>query len=327
MTPTGHAGRMTPMHMHAHSHAHGHGHGHAHELPGTAALAGSMGVTLLLVAIEFAGGVFSRSIALISDAIHNLSDVPSLAISWLGLRWASRPADARRTYGYKRAGILAAFTNAILLLIVAGFLFYEAWERILHPVSVNENVMIWISVVALAVNAGITLSVMRGRHDLNLRTVFIHNLGDALSNVAILIGAVVIRSTGAHWIDPLLGVLIALMVLWSTIGVLRESSDILLEGLPRDLELEKVARIVLGVHGVQEVHDIHVWTLGTDAHALSCHVRIPDMHMEESERVLAEIKQRLAQQLHIGHTTIQFERAGWPSDAGLYMPEPAKREE
>ncbi len=291
-------------------------------MPGTAALAGSMGVTLLLVAIELAGGVFSGSIALISDAIHNLSDVPSLAISWLGLRWASRPADTKRTYGYQRAGILAAFTNSILLVIVAGFLFYEAWERMAHPASVNETVMIWISLAALAINAGITLSVMRGRHDLNLRTVFIHNLGDALSNVAILVGAVAMRATGAHWIDPLLGAGIGAMVLWSSIGVLREASHILLEGSPRDVELPKVARVVLAVPGVQEVHDIHVWTLGTDMNALSCHVRIPDMHMEESERILAEIRRRLADDFHISHTTVQLERAGLPSDAGLYMPEP-----
>jgi cobalt-zinc-cadmium efflux system protein len=291
-------------------------------MPGTGALAGSMAVTLLLVAIELAGGIFSGSIALISDAIHNLSDVPSLAISWLGLRWASRPADTKRTYGYQRAGILAAFTNSILLVIVAGFLFYEAWERVAHPASVNEAVMIWISLAALAINAGITLSVMRGRHDLNLRTVFIHNLGDALSNVAILVGAVAMRATGARWIDPLLGAGIGAMVLWSSIGVLREASHILLEGSPRDIELPKVARAILAVPGVQEVHDIHVWTLGTDMNALSCHVRIPDMHMEESERVLAEIRRRLADDFHISHTTVQLERAGLPSDAGLYMPEP-----
>jgi cobalt-zinc-cadmium efflux system protein len=315
------------MHMYAHGHAHAHAHGGSGEMPGTGALVGSMGVTLVLVAIELTGGIFSGSIALISDAIHNLSDVPSLAISWLGLRWASRPADTRRTYGYKRAGILAAFTNSILLIIVAGFLFYEAWQRVRHPSGVNESVMIWISVVALAINAGITLSVARGRHDLNLRTVFIHNLGDALSNVAILVGAIVMRATNARWIDPLLGAAIGVMVLWSSVGVLREASDILLEALPRDMELGNVARAILCVPGVQEVHDIHVWTLGTDEHALSCHVRIPDMHMEESERVLGEIRQRLSGQFHISHTTIQFERVGLPSDSGLYMPEPVRRQQ
>jgi cobalt-zinc-cadmium efflux system protein len=314
------------MHLHAHG-AHGHshaqgGHDHAHELPGTGVLAGSVAVTLLLVAIELVGGILSSSIALISDAVHNLSDVPTLVISWLGLRMAERPADARRTYGYHRAGILAAFANSILLILVAAFLFYEAWERFVHPAAVNESAMIWISVVALAINAGITLSVMRGRRDLNVRTVFIHNLGDALSNVAILAGGLVIRASGAHWIDPLLAVAIGAMVLWSSVGILRESTHILLEGLPRELELENVARAILKIPGVQEVHDVHIWTLGSDLNAMSCHVRIPDMHMEESERILAGTRRVLAEEFQIRHSTVQFERAGLPAETVFHMPEP-----
>jgi cobalt-zinc-cadmium efflux system protein len=159
-----------------------------------------------------------------------------------------------------------------------------------------------------------------------MRAVFIHNLGDAMSNVGILVGALVIRSTGAQWVDPLLGAAIGALVLWSSIGILREAAHILLEGSPRGLSVDTVAKEILGVPGVQEVHDIHVWTLGTNLHALSCHVRIPDMHMEESERLLAELRLRLAEELHINHTTIQFERAGLPVNAGFYMPEPFKPE-
>jgi cobalt-zinc-cadmium efflux system protein len=176
------------------------------------------------------------------------------------------------------------------------------------------------------VNGGITLAVARGRRDLNIRAVFIHNLGDAMSNVGILAGAMVIRATGALWVDPLLGAAIGAMVLWSSIGILREAANILLEGSPRGLSLDTVARAILAVPGVQEVHDVHVWTLGTNLHALSCHVRIPDMHMEESERLLMEIRRRLAEELHITHTTIQFERAGLPVNAGFYMPEPYRPE-
>jgi cobalt-zinc-cadmium efflux system protein len=320
------------MHFHSHSTAHGHVHAGDHGLhgdphaaePGSAALAGSVGATLLLVAVELAGGLASHSMALVSDAVHNLSDVPSLLIAWLGIRWAQRPADSEKTYGYHRAGILAAFVNAILLMIVAGFLFVEAWERFRQPQPVHENVMIWISLVALAVNGGITLAVARGRRDLNMRAVFIHNLGDAMSNVAILGGAFVIRATGAQWVDPLLGAAIGALVLWSSIGILREAAHILLEGSPRGLGLDTVAKAILAVPGVQEVHDIHVWTLGTNLHALSCHVRIPDMHMEESERLLAEVRRRLAEELHITHTTVQFERAGLPQSGGLLMPDPYK---
>ena len=289
---------------------------------GGGVLAGSVAATALLVIAELLGGYFGHSISLVSDALHNLSDIPTLLISWLALRWSVRPADDERTYGYQRASILAAFTNAILLIVVALVLFWEAFERFRRPVAVHESWMIGVSLAALAVNGGITLALLRGRRDLNLRSVMLHNLGDAVSNIGILGGALAIRMTGALWIDPAIGLAIAALVLWSTNGLLRESGNILLEGLPRGIRLEAVANSILRVKGVQEVHDIHVWTLGADLHALSCHVRIPDMHMDESEKILESIRQNLQADFHIAHSTIQFERAGLPNDAGLYMPEP-----
>ncbi len=298
------------------------GHAHARSRSGTGVLQWAMVATLALVAVELAGGMLGRSIALISDAVHNLSDVPTLVISWFALRWAERPADSEKTYGYRRAGILAAFTNAILLALVALFLFYEAYERLRRPLAVRADFMLWISLAALAVNGGITLALVRGRRDLNIRSILIHNLGDALSNLGILAGALAIRATGAQWVDPAIGAGIGGLVLWSSYGILKESSHILLEGLPREMLLEEVARAILGVPGVQEVHDIHIWTLGTDLHALSCHVRIPDMHMEDSEKILARIQERLANEFHITHTTIQFERAGLPRETRYYMPAP-----
>jgi len=266
------------------------------------------------------GGYLGHSIALVSDAIHNLSDIPTIVISWIAFHWVERPADAERTFGYRRAGVLAAFTNSILLVLVALALVWEAFLRFRHPVAVREQWMIGLSVVALAINGGITLSLVRSRRDLNLRTLLVHNLGDALSNIGILAGALLIRSTGALWLDPLLGLVIGGLVLWSSTGILRESGHILLEGLPREMRLPEIARAILRVPGVQEVHDIHVWTLGAGHHALSCHVRIPDMHMEESERILAGVRECIAQEFGIHHTTVQFERAGLP-ETGFYMPE------
>ena len=307
----------------------GHDHGHAHGFGPGEAVTGILGAavvaTLLLVAVEFIAAYVGHSIALASDAIHNLTDVPTLVISWLAMRWARRPPTHEKTFGYHRSGILAAFVNATVLALAAIFLIGESLARLRHPVAVGTGLMMWVSLLALAINGGITLGVHRGRRDLNVRTVWLHNLGDALSNIAIIAGAIVIRSTGAQWVDPALGMAIGAMVLWSGTGILRESGHILLEGLPRNLRLEDVAAAILRVEGVQEVHDIHIWTLGTDLHALSCHVRIPDMHMDASERVLANIRDALARDFQITHTTIQFERAGLPAHAGLYMPAPAHR--
>jgi cobalt-zinc-cadmium efflux system protein len=287
-------------------------------------LGGAVAATAILVGAELLGGYLGHSIALVSDALHNLSDIPTMLISWVALRWAARPADHARTYGYQRAGVLAAFTNAILLILVALGLFWEAFQRLRHPVAVHEGWMIGVSLLALAINGGITLALVSSRRDLNLRSLLLHNFGDAISNIGILAGAVTIRMTGAQWLDPAIGVAIAALVLWSTNGLLRETGNILLEGLPRDIELEAVARSILSIKGVQEVHDIHIWTIGTDLHALSCHVRIPDMHMDESEKILKNILERLTCDFHITHTTVQFERAGLPHHAGYYMPQPMR---
>jgi len=284
-----------------------------------------MAATLGLVLAEVFGGILGRSVALLNDAVHNLSDVPALGISWLAMRWAARPADSDKTYGYHRAGTLAAFTNAVLLVLLAIWLGYEALERLRTPVQVVESWMIWTSVAALVVNGGITLALVRGRGDLNLRSILIHNFGDALSNIAIIAGALVIRATGAHWIDPLLGLAIGLLVLWSSVGILRESAHILLEGRPPGMQVEEVARAILTVQGVQEVHDVHIWSLGAGHNALSLHARIPDMHLDECERVLAAIQEKAAKEFNIGHTTVQLERAGLPAQSGYVMPEPAKR--
>ncbi|HXA75700.1 MAG TPA: cation diffusion facilitator family transporter [Candidatus Acidoferrales bacterium] len=315
------------MHFHAHEGpGHDHGHDRVHGLGegATGILGAAVVATLALVAVELAAGYAGHSMSLVGDAVHNLTDVPTLVISWLATRWARRPPTHEKTYGYHRAGILAAFVNAMILALASLFVLGESVLRLRHPVTVGTGLMMWVSVLALAINGGITLAVHRGRRDLNVRTVWIHNLGDALSNVAIFAGALAIRWTGAQWVDPVIGIGIGAMVLWSGQEILRESGHILLEGLPRKIRLEDVAAAVLRVEGVQEVHDMHIWTLGADLQALSCHVRIPDMHMEESERVLKNIRELLAHDFQIEHTTIQFERAGLPADGELYMPAPVR---
>jgi len=319
----GHAeGATSEAHLRSHSHAHDHAHAHLSSRHLTGILGVAVVATLALVVVEFAAGYIGHSIALVGDAVHNLTDVPALVISWLAARWAERPPTREHTYGYHRAGILAAFTNALGLGAVAVFVLYESWMRLRHPVAVQADVMLWVSLLALAVNGGITLALVAGRRDLNIRAILLHSAGDAVSSVAVLAGALAIRWTGARWVDPAIGLAIGALVLWSGWGILRESSHILLEGLPRHLRLEDVAHKILAVSGVQEVHDIHIWTLGTDWNALSCHIQVPDMHLEECERILGEIQAVLERQFRISHSTIQFERAGLPAESGYYMPQP-----
>src|ERR1700694_503310 len=226
MNEGGQDSRAEAGHSHGSGDGHGHTHGHVHAHPTLkpSILAWAMVATLGLVMAEVFGGLIGHSVALLNDAVHNLSDVPALGISWLAMRWASRPADSEKTYGYHRAGTLAAFTNSLVLVVLSVWLGYEAIVRLRSSVQVIESWMIWTSLGALAVNGGITMALVRGRNDLNLRSILIHNFGDALSNIAILVGALAIRATGAYWIDPVLGLAIGVLVLWSSIGILRESA-------------------------------------------------------------------------------------------------------
>ncbi|HKM82276.1 MAG TPA: cation diffusion facilitator family transporter [Candidatus Acidoferrum sp.] len=316
-----------PHHGQEHGHEHGHGaaHSHTHSAMRPSILAWAMVATLGLVVAEVFGGILGHSVALLNDAVHNLSDVPTLGISWLAMRWAQRPADSERTYGYHRAGTLAAFTNAVLLILLSLWLGYEAIQRLRAPVEVVESWMIWTSLAALLVNGGITLALVRGHADLNLRSILVHNFGDALSNIAIIAGALIMHYTHAPWIDPLLGLAIGMLVLYSSFGILRESTHILLEGRPRETRIEEVARAILDVEFVQEVHDVHIWSLGGGHNAMSCHARIPDMHMDECEKILAAIQKKVAGEFGIEHTTVQLERAGLPAVSGYVMPQPLRR--
>ncbi len=283
----------------------------------------ALALTLALVAVEFITGHLAHSLALISDGWHNLTDLPSLVLAWIALYFERKPPDHQRTYGYQRAGVLAAFVNALLLMAVAVFICYEGYERILRPQPVAAHAMLLVGIVAFVINGSISLMLASGRSDLNLRAVFIHNLGDALSNLALIAGAWLIQRSGQWLIDPLIAFLISGMIVWTALGVLTESTNILLESLPKGMSLERVASALLEVPGVREVHDIHIWSLGTQSHALSCHVRILDMPTSESERICQQVREVLASEFAITHSTIQFEHTHPPGDFHRYMPEPA----
>ncbi len=302
-----------------------HEHGHSHSTNRVVRVA--LIATLVLVAIEFVTGFVARSLALISDGWHNLTDVPTLLLAWMALYLQQKPPDPQKTYGYERTGVLAAFVNSLLLIGVGLFICYEGYERITHPLPVRQGAMVAVGVIALVINGGIAVALARDRRDLNLRAVFLHYLGDALSNLALIAGGWLILKTERPIIDPLVAFLIAGMILWTALGVIVDSANILLESLPKGMTLEGVAQALLKVEGVREVHDIHIWSLGSQSHALSCHIRTLDMPTSETERIAHRLRDVLTSQFGITHTTIQFEHTHAPGEFHKYMPAPAPKTE
>jgi len=288
--------------------AHEH-HSHHHHSHATGKVLGwSLAGTAVFAIIEVLAGVRAHSLALLSDAGHNFTDALALALAALGFYLQSKPADSVKTYGYQRAGVLAAFINALTLVLLSGFIFWESYERLISPRAVEESTMIWVAAGGLAVNVAVMFGLQRGTaSDINVRAAWVHMLGDALGSVAIIIGAVMIRYTGWLRIDPILSILIAALIIWSARGIIRESLNILLEGLPAGMHFHEVISAMRSVEGVMDVHDLHIWTLGSNAHALSCHVLIEDQPPSSSESILVRINRMLHDRFQIHHTTVQFE--------------------
>ena len=282
---------------------------HIHGRRTSKVLAISLVATLAYIVLTMIAGIRAHSLALISEAGHNASDFLSLLLSWLAVYVQHRPADNRRTYGYSRAGVLAAFVNAITLVIVAGFIFYEAVRRLQQPPEVQPKLMLIVAAIGVAMNGFISASLWTHRGDLNLRAALIHQLGDTASTAAVILGAIAIMLTGQYWIDPALSILIGALILWSSLSIIRETLNILLEGTPRGLKLADIATDMRSRPGVVDVHDLHVWSIGSEVRALSCHVAIADIPPSESDSILRDLQSRLRERFRIEHTTIQFEHA------------------
>ena len=289
--------------MHAHSHAGEHR--HSHSPAGVLRL--STFVTLAYVVVLVFFGVRAHSLALLSEAGHNLSDVLALVLSLAAVYIQSRPASTTKTYGYQRAGVLAAFVNAGSLVVLALAIFYEAAQRLLRPAPVHAGMMMAVAGAGVVMNAAIAFALYQNSHDVNIRSAFLHMMGDTVSTAAVIAGGAAISMTGSYWIDPALSFAIGALILWSAMGIVRETLNILLEGTPRGMKLEKVAAAINAVEGVLGVHDLHVWSLGSESHALSCHILIADLPLSASDSILQQINAKLLELFHIDHTTIQFE--------------------
>jgi cobalt-zinc-cadmium efflux system protein len=282
------------------------GHHHHHHGTGRVLIISTIATTLF-VFLELWAGVHAHSLALLSDAGHNFTDAFALVLALVGVYLQSKPADEVKTYGYHRGGVLAAFINALTLIALSVYILWESYRRFLNPEPVSEQTMIVVAAAGIVLNVAILLGLRRSQQDLNIRAASVHMLGDALGSVAIVVGAVVIGNTGWLWIDPALSVAIALLIIWSAVDITRESLNILLEGLPRGIELENVKDSLCKVPGVLDVHDVHIWSLGSNTHALSCHALIDDMPPSESDCILCAMNDVLAREYHVHHTTVQFE--------------------
>jgi len=287
-------------------HAHG-GHG---QTRGTGrVLRISLGVTMLYVVLLVVAGIRAHSLALLSEAGHNLSDFLALLLSLVAVFLEERPPSATKTYGYRRAGVLAALVNALSLVLVAFLIFYEAFQRLQHPAKVRAAVMIGVAAAGVVMNGAIALLLWRSGRDVNVRSALLHEVGDTLSTAAVIAGGFVILWTGQYWIDAALSCGIGALILWSSFGIVRETLNILLEGTPRGMSLEKVEAAMREIAGVSAVHDLHLWSIGSENPALSAHVKIADMATSESDAILREINEKLGRGFGIHHTTIQLEHA------------------
>lgn len=291
---------------HAHSHSHGDSHAHPPRSFGGAFAIG-IALNLSFVVIEAGFGFYANSISLVSDAGHNLSDVLGLVIAWSAAAMATRAASPRFTYGLKKAPILAALFNSLFLVVAVGAIGAEAVRRLFHPALTNGAIVMIVAAIGIVVNGLTAMLFSRGRHDINVRAAFMHMTADALVSLAVVFGGLVILWTGQQWVDPVMSIAVASVILWGSVGLLKESAWMSLAGVPADIDLDRVEMALAALDGVDAVHDLHVWPLSTTETALTAHIvtaqaDYPDALLENARTVLHEL-------FHIEHCTIQVERS------------------
>ncbi len=290
----------------AHSHAHSHFGDIANQT--TKRLSLSLILTLAFVFLEASAGILGNSLALLTDAAHNLTDVIALGLSWYAIRLTSQPADGRKTYGYHRAGILVALLNSTTLVLISLGIFYEAWRRFANPPEVQSGILISVGIIAVLINLVTALLVRKGsEHDLNIRSAFVHLMGDVVSTIGAVIAGVIIYFTGANWLDPFASVLIGFLILYNARSILRDSVDILLEATPRDVNTEKLVEDVLQVKGVLGVHDLHIWSLTQNLRTMSAHILTDDLPISAGADIQRQINEIVFHRYNIAHATLQLE--------------------
>jgi cobalt-zinc-cadmium efflux system protein len=293
-------------HAHSHSHDHSHARGHSHG-PASFGRAFAIGIALNLgfVVIEAIFGFYANSMALLSDAGHNLSDVLGLVVAWAGGTLAQRASSARFTYGFKKASILAALANGLFLMIAVGAIGAEAIRRLFHPSSTEGGIVMIVAAIGIAVNGLTAMLFAKGQHDLNVRGAFLHMAADAAVSAAVVFSGLVIVWTGQQWVDPVMSLAVAVVILWSSVDLLKESMWMSLAGVPAGIDADQVELALAGLDGVEAVHDLHIWPLSTTETALTAHIVTPVA--DYPDELLARARAVL-HRFRIEHCTIQVER-------------------
>ena len=267
----------------------------------------ALGLTLAILVVEFAGGLLSHSLALLSDAGHVLTDVFALGLAWFAVEQSRRPADQRRSYGYQRVGILAALLNSVTLVVIVIAIAAEAVRRLISPEPVHGGIVIVTALTAIAINTFVILSLRSGGRSLNLRAALLHVTGDVAASAGVVVGGIVILLTGWLYIDPILSLAIAALIAYGAWGIVRETVNLLMEGTPHEIDVAAVTKQITRTPKVVGVHDLHVWALSSEQLALSCHVVVDDISLADAEHVVRDLEHRLCDAFAIGHTTIQVE--------------------
>lgn len=267
----------------------------------------ALALTVLVLVIELAGGILSHSLALLSDAGHVLTDVFALGLAWFAVEQSRRPADQKRSYGYQRVTILAALLNAVTLIVIVLAIAFEAIRRLMAPQEVHGTIVIVSALAGIAINGVVILGLRGETKSLNIRAAFLHVAGDIGASVGVVVAGVVILLTGWLYIDPILSLGIAALIAFGAWGIVREAVNLLMEGTPRQIDLEKVTEVITHTPKVTDLHDLHVWALSPEQTALSVHVVVGDCPLADAEHLVRDLEQRLCSKFDIGHTTIQVE--------------------
>jgi cobalt-zinc-cadmium efflux system protein len=268
-------------------------------------------LTLAFVTVEALCGWFGPSLALLSDAGHNLADAATLGFSWYALSMAAKRSHHGMTFGYHRVGVMAAMINAVSLVVIGLLIAWEAIDRIRHPAGANGSLMIGVAGMAIVVNLLIGYWLRHdSKHDMNIRSAYLHQIGDAASAAGVVIAGAIVATTGQPLADPVVSLLIAGLILFSSYGVLSESATVLLEGTPVGTDMPAVIAAIRGAPGVLDVHDLHVWMVGPGVVACSCHIVVAEQSVREGQQVLRAVVDDLRRRFHITHTTVQVEVEG-----------------